>query len=154
MSTLSNIFANLLSKSSARGPVELPQAEDEPLAKGPSETCELRIEGMTCSACVEVRFRTHLPPPSCSDPLQSIEGMLRKMPGIHSVRVALLAERGVVEYDPTDWNPEKIINVSPWCSSSSSYTHRVWLRKYLISASTPPKYPPSALIPSTSAFMG
>ena len=39
------------------GKVELPVEEDEPLAaKGlVSEKCELRIEGMTCSACVEVR---------------------------------------------------------------------------------------------------
>lgn len=93
MSTLANVFANLLSKSPVRGSVGLPQTEDEPLTKGPSETCELRIEGMTCSACVE-----------------SIEGMLRDMSGIHSIRVALLAERGVVEYDPTVWDSEKIIN--------------------------------------------
>ena len=56
MSTLSDMFTKLLSKSPAGGSVELPQAEDEPLTKGPSETCELRIEGMTCSACVEVRL--------------------------------------------------------------------------------------------------
>ena len=54
MSTLSNVLTNLLSKSPVGGSVELPQAEDEPLTKGSSETCELRIEGMTCSACVEV----------------------------------------------------------------------------------------------------
>ncbi|KZT71243.1 copper transporting p-type ATPase-like protein [Daedalea quercina L-15889] len=77
------------------GKVELPMEEDEPLtAKGlVSETCELRIEGMTCSACVE-----------------SIECMLRTQPGIHSVKVALLAERGVVEYDPKVWDAGKIIN--------------------------------------------
>ena len=56
MSTLSNILTNLLSKSPGGGSVELPQADGEPLTKGPSETCELRIEGMTCSACVEVRL--------------------------------------------------------------------------------------------------
>ena len=38
--------------------------------------------------------------------------MLRNQPGIHSIKVALLAERGVVEYDPKSWNPEKLINVS------------------------------------------
>jgi Cu+-exporting ATPase len=37
--------------------------------------------------------------------------MLREQPGIQSVKVALLAERGVVEYDPNSWNPEKIISV-------------------------------------------
>jgi len=58
-----------------------------------SEKCDLRIEGMTCGSCVE-----------------AIEGMLREQPGIHSVKVALLAERGVVEYDPNTWNAEKIIS--------------------------------------------
>ncbi|KAF7356590.1 Copper P-type ATPase [Mycena venus] len=58
-----------------------------------SEKCDLRIEGMTCGSCVE-----------------AIEGMLREQPGIHSVKVALLAERGVVEFDPNAWNAEKIIS--------------------------------------------
>jgi P-type Cu+ transporter len=57
MSPLSTVFSNLLSKSPLGGSVELPQAEDEPLTKALSDTCELRIEGMTCSACVEVRLR-------------------------------------------------------------------------------------------------
>ncbi|OBZ66709.1 Copper-transporting ATPase 2 [Grifola frondosa] len=48
---------------------------------------------MTCGACVE-----------------SIEGMLRTQLGIHSVKVALLAERGIVEYDPDVWTSDKIIN--------------------------------------------
>lgn len=38
--------------------------------------------------------------------------MLRTQPGIHSVKVALLAERGVVEYDPDTWTAEKIMSVS------------------------------------------
>jgi Cu+-exporting ATPase len=59
------------------------------------EKCELRIEGMTCGACVE-----------------AIEGMLRTQTGIHSIKVALLAERGVIEYDPTVWNPDKLIGVT------------------------------------------
>lgn len=42
---------------------------------------ELKIGGMTCGACVA-----------------AIEGQL-KQPGIHSVQIALLAERGVIEYD-------------------------------------------------------
>ncbi|KAH9933503.1 copper transporting p-type ATPase-like protein [Fomitopsis serialis] len=77
------------------GKVELPMEEDEPLtAKGlASEKCDIRIEGMTCSACVE-----------------SIEGMLRTQPGIHSIKVALLAERGVVEYDPNVWDTTKIMS--------------------------------------------
>ncbi|KAH0836710.1 hypothetical protein J3R83DRAFT_8439 [Lanmaoa asiatica] len=36
--------------------------------------------------------------------------VLRTQPGIYSVKVALLAERGVLEYDPTVWTTEKIIN--------------------------------------------
>ena len=38
--------------------------------------------------------------------------MLRVQTGIHSIKVALLAERGVVEYDPNVWDPDKIISVS------------------------------------------
>ena len=38
--------------------------------------------------------------------------MLRNQPGIHSVKVALLAERAVVEYDPELWTAEKIMSVS------------------------------------------
>ncbi|KAG6330140.1 hypothetical protein ID866_8950, partial [Astraeus odoratus] len=41
---------------------------------------------------------------------QSIEGMLRSQSGIYTVKVALLAERGVIEYEPSVWTPEKIIN--------------------------------------------
>ncbi|KAG6869239.1 hypothetical protein C0993_009104 [Termitomyces sp. T159_Od127] len=69
--------------SSKEGPL------DEPL----SEKCELRIEGMTCGSCVE-----------------AIEGMLRGQKGIHSVKVALLAERGQIEYDPAHWTVDKLIN--------------------------------------------
>ncbi|KAG6909357.1 hypothetical protein DXG01_000957 [Tephrocybe rancida] len=64
-------------------------ALDEPLA----EKCELRIEGMTCGSCVE-----------------AIEGMLRDQKGIHSVKVALLAERGLIEYDPAHWTVDKLVN--------------------------------------------
>ena len=35
--------------------------------------------------------------------------MLRGQNGIHSIRVALLAERGIVEYDPAVWTVEKLI---------------------------------------------
>ncbi|RDB20848.1 putative copper-transporting ATPase HMA5 [Hypsizygus marmoreus] len=58
-----------------------------------SDKCELRIEGMTCGSCVE-----------------AIEGMLREQKGIHSIKVALLAERGVIEYDPAEWTVDKLIN--------------------------------------------
>lgn len=38
--------------------------------------------------------------------------MLKSQEGIHSVTVALLAERGVVHYDPYAWTADKIIGVS------------------------------------------
>jgi P-type Cu+ transporter len=38
--------------------------------------------------------------------------MLRTQEGIHSVKVALLAERAVVEYDPAKWTEDKIMSVS------------------------------------------
>ncbi|KIK61759.1 hypothetical protein GYMLUDRAFT_42800 [Collybiopsis luxurians FD-317 M1] len=90
--------------SSSGAAVELPVEASEPLMKGldmddssaldgpSSEKCELRIEGMTCGSCVE-----------------AIEGMLRPQDGIHSIKVALLAERGIIEYDPKKWNIEKIV---------------------------------------------
>ena len=53
---------------------------------------------------------------------QSIEGMLRSQPGIHSIKVALLAERGVVEYDPKLWDADKIISVSAPSFLSFRYT--------------------------------
>lgn len=37
--------------------------------------------------------------------------MLRPQAGIQSIKVALLAERGVIEYDPAVWNPDKLISV-------------------------------------------
>ncbi|KAG1860723.1 E1-E2 ATPase-domain-containing protein [Suillus subalutaceus] len=100
MSIISGILSSALerTKLAALGNVELPLMDDEPLAVAKADDsglgkCEIRIEGMTCGACVE-----------------SIEGMLRPQAGIHSIKVALLAERGVVEYDPSVWTPEKIVN--------------------------------------------
>ncbi|KAH9990156.1 hypothetical protein BJV77DRAFT_1013943 [Russula vinacea] len=91
MSALSSAFSGLWYKDTSAttpGKVELPLMKDEPLGSpiGKTEKCELRIEGMTCGSCVEVQ------------------------PGIHSVKVALLAERGVVEFDPVQWTTEKVIN--------------------------------------------
>ncbi|KAI5123517.1 hypothetical protein M0805_006677 [Coniferiporia weirii] len=101
MSTISNALSSLFAKtplSAAFGSnVHLPDAEDKSLlaeqkVRGDVEKCDLRIEGMTCGACVE-----------------SIEGMLRGQDGIHDVKVALLSERGVVEFDPSMWTVEKIV---------------------------------------------
>lgn len=43
---------------------------------------------------------------------QAIEGMLRGQAGIHSVKVALLAERAVIEFDPDVWTADKLVEVS------------------------------------------
>lgn len=93
---MSAIFTSLLAagQKASESKLALALTEDEAGASkelGPSERSEFRIEGMTCGACVE-----------------SIESMLRNQPGIHSVKVALLAERAVVEYDPEKWTVEKI----------------------------------------------
>lgn len=37
--------------------------------------------------------------------------MMRDQEGIHSIKVALLAERAVVEYDPGLWTTDKIVSV-------------------------------------------
>ena len=63
MDGLANAFTNLVAKTPLSAVfaqnVQLPEAEDKSLLadqKGglESEKCDLRIEGMTCGACVEV----------------------------------------------------------------------------------------------------
>ncbi|CAF3480183.1 unnamed protein product, partial [Rotaria socialis] len=55
------------------------------------ETCFIQVEGMTCTSCVD-----------------SIERNLSKVKGIHSVLVALLAQRAEVKYDPEHLLPSQI----------------------------------------------
>ncbi|GAA5904874.1 heavy metal translocating P-type ATPase [Sporobolomyces salmoneus] len=55
------------------------------------QTVTLKVEGMTCGACVA-----------------SIEGGLKGQEGILNVTVALLAERAVIDYDAANWTPEKL----------------------------------------------
>ena len=64
MAALTNAFSNLLARtplsSSFGASVQLPEQEDKSLLaeqkdRGEVEKCDLRIEGMTCGACVEVR---------------------------------------------------------------------------------------------------
>ncbi|KAG6890101.1 hypothetical protein C0995_012051 [Termitomyces sp. Mi166 len=99
---LNNLWAGspvALSRSTSEGSSKLTSMDsplstkegtlDEPLL----EKCEFRIQGMTCGSCVE-----------------AIEGVLRGQEGIHSVKVALLAERGLIEYDPAHWTVDKLIN--------------------------------------------
>lgn len=54
-------------------------------------TTQLKVQGMTCGSCVA-----------------AIENGLKGQAGIYSIKVALLAERAVVEYDPASWTPEKL----------------------------------------------
>lgn len=91
---------------------ELPYVGNQQNYQGSTpRKCELRIEGMTCGACVEVSWSGQQISNTTHES-QSIEGVLRSQPGIYSVKVALLAERGAVEYDPSVWSTEKIISVS------------------------------------------
>lgn len=56
---LNFIRTPLTPRTPTSGKVGLSLDESEPLAAGDgfvSEKCELRIEGMTCGACVEVRI--------------------------------------------------------------------------------------------------
>ena len=60
MAVLSNALNGLWAKTPMLSPsgakLELPLMADEPLTAklGDDESCELRIEGMTCAACVQV----------------------------------------------------------------------------------------------------
>ena len=49
--------------------------------------------------------------PTLNSHLQAIERVLRDQTGIQSVKVALLAERAVVEFDPFHWTVPKLIDV-------------------------------------------
>lgn len=119
---LSELWASTPLSSTFRSKgVELPpDSESSALmdkGQSASEKCDLRIEGMTCGSCVEVRrLCSSLELVVLIAFCQAIEGMLREQPGIHSIKVALLAERGVVEYDPKTWDAEKIISVCTLCT--------------------------------------
>ena len=67
--------------------------------------------------------------------------MLRDQEGIHSVKVALLAERGIIQYDPKVWTEDKLINVCLFELLPEPVSHLP--RKYLILVSTRPSYLPS-----------
>ncbi|KAH9808333.1 E1-E2 ATPase-domain-containing protein [Melampsora americana] len=58
----------------------------------PTSQCTLRISGMTCGACVS-----------------SIESNLSNKTGIHSISVALLAEKAIINYDSTLWSSQSLI---------------------------------------------
>ncbi|CAF1413151.1 unnamed protein product, partial [Rotaria sordida] len=66
---------------------QLPLSDDE----NELETCHFTVLGMTCASCVD-----------------SIQRNLSKVEGIHSVVVALLAQRAEVKYDPAHLLPTQI----------------------------------------------
>ena len=68
--------------------------------------------------------------------------MLRNQAGIHSVKVALLAERGVVEYDPSVWDPDRIVTVSALFLSSVMNPCRIRIPAFLGVEGAPPKVIP------------
>jgi hypothetical protein len=72
--------------------------------------------------------------------------MLRAQNGIYSIKVALLAERGVIHYDPAFWTVEKLISVGPFYHSYHFRGLTFHYRRFLTSALMPPTYLPSALI--------
>ena len=72
MAGLANAFTNFIAKTPLSAAfsanIQLPQTEDKSLLaeqKGgvESEKCDLRIEGMTCGACVEVSPQPAQPGP-------------------------------------------------------------------------------------------
>ena len=61
MSLFSSAFTSLAPKTPTSGKLGLPVAEEEPLKpEYDNESCTLKIEGMTCGACVEVRIPTSM----------------------------------------------------------------------------------------------
>ncbi|KAF8259209.1 hypothetical protein EI94DRAFT_1707294 [Lactarius quietus] len=80
-------------KDSSSGRFKLPLRENVPLGKslGPSERCAHRGHDLRCFR------RVHLENP-------------QSQPGIHSIEVAVLAERGV-EFDSQKWTTDKVINL-------------------------------------------
>lgn len=77
--------APLLSPTEANGDISL---VDGPVAAklemGPSRL-EVKVEGMTCAACST-----------------SVEKALLRLPGVSSASVALLQNKAIIEYDPSE----------------------------------------------------
>ncbi|XP_043927608.1 copper-transporting ATPase 2 [Protopterus annectens] len=55
------------------------------------QTTVIHIKGMTCSSCV-----------------QSIEGEISKRKGVQCIFVSLAEQRGTIQYDPTETDPEEL----------------------------------------------
>jgi len=86
---------------------------------------------------------------------KAIEGALRDQEGIHSIKVALLAERAAIEYDPSLWNVDKLVNVSasalPVCLILTIFFAKS--RKFLMSVSMRHLFHPQKLTSSNSKSM-
>ncbi|RWW14681.1 hypothetical protein GW17_00021531 [Ensete ventricosum] len=72
----------------------LPESNNSQTRSQKTLSGQFRIGGMTCSACVN-----------------SIEGILSKLPGVKRAVVALATSLGEVEYDPSVIRKEEIVNV-------------------------------------------
>lgn len=79
--------------------------------------------------------------------------MLRTQSGIYSIKVALLAERGVIEYDPHTWDADKLISVGHTALTTRVFTSNNTLRKYLILVLMPPSSHPHVQMPLLFASM-
>lgn len=71
----------------------LPDSNKTPSKSQKTLFGQFRIGGMTCAACVN-----------------SVEGILRKLPGVKGAVVALATSLGEVEYDPSVTNKDEIVN--------------------------------------------
>lgn len=78
------------------------------------ENCTLKVEGMTCSSCVQVCHLILFIVSLYADflTLQSIESYIGKLQGVESIQVALLSEKATINYIKDYWDPEKLANVS------------------------------------------
>lgn len=57
---------------------------------------------------------------TCSSCVSKIENNLKKLPGIQSVSIVLLTNRGRIQYDPTQIGPRDIIK---YLSVKSHYNY-------------------------------
>lgn len=77
------------------------------------ETCFVHVEGMTCTSCVD-SIERGLSKVTGNNPntadIYLFKNFIIEFLGIHSVLVALLAQRAEVKYDPEYLLPTQIVN--------------------------------------------
>jgi Cu+-exporting ATPase len=81
---------NSLDEGTAIPVAAAPGAPDAP---GRRRRCEVQISGMTCTACVS-----------------NVEGNVRKVDGVYSIAVALIAEKASIEYDAAKVSGQDLAN--------------------------------------------